>query len=128
MYIHKPTVSLLFYFFSETLSCPPGYFACKNGLCILQRDVCNGYPNCKDKSDESMHWASCKRGRSLLPLGFWLIWHNHELSVVCCCLALLSLSSSLALVSPVEGLLATYMYIILLCAWNITSISTVSLK
>ena len=44
---------------AETLMCPPGYFACRSGLCILERDRCNGYTDCKDMSDESRDWAEC---------------------------------------------------------------------
>ncbi len=60
--------SLAFVNLTETLACPPGYFACKTGGCILERDRCDGFAHCQDKSDESSDWAGCGKLHRLLAM------------------------------------------------------------
>ena len=37
---------------SDEWKCPESHWKCANGKCIYKSDVCNGYTNCGDGSDE----------------------------------------------------------------------------
>lgn len=72
----------------ETTFCNEQMFECiSNGLCIIQHYVCDGKPDCKDGSDESVEKCSdnpckekipCDDGRCI-PTA-WCCDRNHDLN------------------------------------------------
>lgn len=41
--------------------CDESEYQCRNGLCVLKEDQCNGYKDCLDGSDEQ-NCSSCQAG------------------------------------------------------------------
>ena len=48
--------------------CPAGVFQCNNTRCVGFNQICNGFDNCQDESDEKLCADACPPGRFQCPI------------------------------------------------------------